>query len=121
MYLFIKEPVSDDDDDKRLTHFKTRAAKGLARAKRIEALETENNNLRDEKFGFTRVMKRKKKTATISSPEATSSLKVKNQFEVLSSEQEDEEEIYETKVKSSTFSQKEIAGNNNIKRSALPE
>ncbi len=32
MYLFIKEPVSDtdDDDDKRLTHFKTRAAKGLA-------------------------------------------------------------------------------------------
>ncbi len=33
MYLFIKEPDSDtdDDDDKRLTHFKTRAAKGLAR------------------------------------------------------------------------------------------
>jgi hypothetical protein len=59
-------------------------------------------------------MKRKKKMATISSPEATSSLKVKNQFEVLSSEQEDEEEIYETKVKSSTFSQKEIAVNNNI-------
>ncbi len=82
--------------------------------KRIEALETDNNNLRDEKLGFTRVMKRKKKTATISSPEATSSLKVKNQFEVLSSEQEDEEEIYETKVKSSTFSQKEIADNNNI-------
>ena len=82
--------------------------------KRIEALETENNNLRDEKLGFTRVMKRKKKTATISSPEATSSLKVKNQFEVLSSKQEDEEEIYETKVKSSTFSQKEISDNNNI-------
>ncbi len=36
MYLFIKEPVSDDDDDKRLTHFKTRAAKGLARVKRKE-------------------------------------------------------------------------------------
>ena len=82
--------------------------------KRIEALENENNNLRDEKLGFTRVMKRKKKMATISFPEATSSLKVKNQFEVLSSEQEDEEEIYETKVKSSTFSQKEIAVNNNI-------
>ncbi len=31
MYLFIKEPVSDDDNDKRLTHFKTCAAKGLAR------------------------------------------------------------------------------------------
>ena len=39
--------------------------------KRIEALENENNNLRDEKLGFTRVMKRKKKMATISSPEAT--------------------------------------------------
>ncbi len=38
MYLFIKEPVSDtdDDDDKRLTHFKTRAAKGLARVKIIK-------------------------------------------------------------------------------------
>ncbi len=37
MYLFIKEPVCDTDDsrqstvDNRLTHFKTRAAKGLAR------------------------------------------------------------------------------------------
>ena len=37
MYLFIKQPVCDTDDsrqstvDNRLTHFKTRAAKGLAR------------------------------------------------------------------------------------------
>ena len=39
MYLFIKEPVSDDDDDKRLTHFKTRAAKGLARVINVISYE----------------------------------------------------------------------------------
>ena len=68
---------------------------------RIEALETENKNLREEIHGFKKMTRRKYKTPSTTDPQQTNNmLKEKNQFGVLSSEDDTEDCKMDSKPKS---------------------
>lgn len=68
--------------------------------KKIEALENENNKLRQENRGFSKVTRRNKKMDINHTPKTPASLQVQNQYEVLSSEQEDDTESGDSNAKS---------------------
>lgn len=58
--------------------------------KKIDALEYETKNLREEMLGFNKVMKRENETPITPASHKTGMLKEKNQFDVLSTSSDDE-------------------------------